>query len=104
VLFDLIPPVEQLARSTQTLAQGKLAVDKGEESIAKMALQEKINQEKTLNLYKEQYETIINQTKSLFEKELEKLKGAQKETVLLPGLFWKNVSIRCLKQRKTSCE
>ncbi|WP_047154149.1 PspA/IM30 family protein [Aneurinibacillus tyrosinisolvens] len=48
--------------------QAKLAVDKGEEPIAKMALQEKINQEKTLNLYKEQYETIINQTKSLVEK------------------------------------
>ncbi|WP_047151721.1 PspA/IM30 family protein [Aneurinibacillus tyrosinisolvens] len=48
--------------------QAKLAVDKEEESIAKMALQEKLNQEKNLNLYKGQYETIINQTKSLVEK------------------------------------
>jgi phage shock protein A len=47
--------------------QAKLAVDKGEESIAKMALQEKLNQEKNLNLYNEQYETIANQTKILGE-------------------------------------
>ncbi|WP_047154974.1 PspA/IM30 family protein [Aneurinibacillus tyrosinisolvens] len=48
--------------------QAKLAVDKGEESITKLALQEKMNHEKNLNLYKGQYETIKNQTKNLFEK------------------------------------
>ncbi|WCK54021.1 PspA/IM30 family protein [Aneurinibacillus sp. Ricciae_BoGa-3] len=48
--------------------QAKLAVDQGEEAIAKLALQEKLLQEKKLNLYLDQYETIKNQTALLLDK------------------------------------
>jgi phage shock protein A len=50
------------------IRQAKLAVNRGEELIAKLALQEKLIHENKLNLYKEQYETIKNQTTILYEK------------------------------------
>lgn len=48
--------------------QAKLAVERGEEQIAKVALQEKLIHEKKLCLYREQYETITNQTIMLHQK------------------------------------
>jgi phage shock protein A len=56
---------EMIARRTR---QAKLAVDREEEAIAKLALQEKLLHEKKAVLYKEQYETIKNQTSALCEK------------------------------------
>ncbi|WP_058300647.1 PspA/IM30 family protein [Gorillibacterium timonense] len=48
--------------------QAKLAVKQGEDHIAKLALQEKLLQEKKLSAYCEQYATIQEQTKVLEEK------------------------------------
>ncbi|MFC5449457.1 PspA/IM30 family protein [Paenibacillus aestuarii] len=48
--------------------QAKLAVERGEDHIAKLALQEKILEEGKLAAYQAQYETIKNQTASLEEK------------------------------------
>ncbi len=48
--------------------QAKLAIDQGEETIAKLAVQEKLTHEKQLALYEQQYETIKNQTETLTEK------------------------------------
>lgn len=42
--------------------QAKLAVEKGDEQIAKLAIQEKINHEKQLSLYEQQLEVIKEQT------------------------------------------
>jgi len=48
--------------------QAQLAVDQGEDQIAKMALQEKLIQEKNLGLQKQQFESIKSQTTTLYEK------------------------------------
>lgn len=48
--------------------QAKLAVKQGEDHIARLALQEKLLQEKKLTVYREQYATIQAQTKALEEK------------------------------------
>lgn len=48
--------------------QAKLALDQGEEGIAKLAVQEKLTNEKQLNLYQQQYEAIQGQTELLKEK------------------------------------
>ncbi|MFF2879421.1 PspA/IM30 family protein [Gottfriedia sp. NPDC057991] len=58
--------------------QAKLAVENGEDSIAKLAIQEKLVHEKQLSLYTEQLNTIQNQTQSLYEK-LDELKGKYDE-------------------------
>jgi phage shock protein A len=48
--------------------QAKLALEHGEEQMAKLAVQEKLLQEKELTLYVEQYEAIKGQTQILTEK------------------------------------
>ena len=48
--------------------QAKLAIETGEESIAKLAVQEKLTHEKQLSLYEQQYEAIKSQTENLREK------------------------------------
>ncbi|MDR4949666.1 PspA/IM30 family protein [Neobacillus cucumis] len=48
--------------------QAKLAIEQGEEAIAKLAVQEKLNQEKTLQLYVDQLESLKGQTQILVEK------------------------------------
>ena len=48
--------------------QAKLALEHGEEDMAKLAVQEKLLQEKQLTLYIEQYEAIKGQTQLLTEK------------------------------------
>ncbi|SDW05318.1 PspA/IM30 family protein [Paenibacillus sp. CF384] len=48
--------------------QARLAVDQGEDQIAKLALQEKLLQEKKLAVYREQYATIQEQTNVLEER------------------------------------
>lgn len=58
--------------------QAKLAVENGEDSIAKLAIQEKLVHEKQLSQYNEQLNTIQNQTQSLYEK-LDELKGKYDE-------------------------
>lgn len=58
--------------------QAKLAVENGEDSIAKLAIQEKLVHEKQLSLYTEQLNTIQNQTQLLYEK-LDELKGKYDE-------------------------
>ncbi|XRG78069.1 PspA/IM30 family protein [Rossellomorea sp. GAMAL-10_SWC] len=58
--------------------QAKLAVENGEDSIAKLAIQEKLVHENQLSLYTEQLNTIQNQTQSLYEK-LDELKGKYDE-------------------------
>jgi phage shock protein A len=51
--------------------QAKLALEQGEEQIAKLAVQEKLNQENQLKVYAQQYETIKGQTQILKDKLLE---------------------------------
>ncbi|MEH7094949.1 PspA/IM30 family protein [Neobacillus vireti] len=53
--------------------QAKLALEQGDEAIAKLAVQEKINKENQLQLYVEQLESIKGQTQILVEK-LDQLK------------------------------
>ena len=48
--------------------QAKLALENGEEAIAKLAVQEKINLEKQVSLYEQQLETLQQQTTILKEK------------------------------------
>lgn len=48
--------------------QAKLAIERGEDSIAKLAVQEKLSHEKQLALYEQQFEAIKEQTKILIEK------------------------------------
>ena len=48
--------------------QAKLAIEQGEDSIAKIAVQEKLVHEKQLNLYKQQYQAVKAQTQILIEK------------------------------------
>ncbi|WP_181833135.1 PspA/IM30 family protein [Bacillus taeanensis] len=48
--------------------QAKLAIEQDEESIAKLAVQEKLSHEKQLSLYEQQYEAIKEQTEVLKEK------------------------------------
>jgi phage shock protein A len=66
--------------------QAKLAIDQGEETIAKLAIQEKLTHEKQLSLYQDQLEAIKGQTQILLEK-LEQLKETynqmQQKKVLL---------------------
>ncbi|MDP4157823.1 MAG: PspA/IM30 family protein, partial [Bacillota bacterium] len=56
----------------------KLAIEKGDEAMAKLAVQEKLTHEKQLNLYEQQYETLKQQTQKLTEK-LNDLKDAYHE-------------------------
>ncbi|BAU28514.1 phage shock protein A (PspA) family protein [Aneurinibacillus soli] len=58
--------------------QAKLAVTKGEDNIAALALQEKLLQEKKRGLYKEQYEVIKGQT-NLLEEKINQLKEQYNE-------------------------
>ncbi|WP_078409467.1 PspA/IM30 family protein [Priestia abyssalis] len=58
--------------------QAKLAVERGEEQIAKLAVQEKLIQEKQLHVYQEQYEMIKSQTTTLWE-QLNQLKQKYQE-------------------------
>jgi phage shock protein A len=60
---------EAIAKRTR---QANLAVDHGEEAIALMALQEKINHEERLHIYREQQQTVKQQTEQLTE-ELKRL-------------------------------
>jgi phage shock protein A len=66
--------------------QAKLAIEKGEEEMAKLAVQEKLTHEKQLALYQEQLQSINQQTQILLEK-LEQLKETyyhmQQKKVLL---------------------
>jgi phage shock protein A len=48
--------------------QAKLAIEQGEDAIAKIAVQEKLIHEKQLNLYKQQYQAVKAQTQILIEK------------------------------------
>jgi phage shock protein A len=48
--------------------QAKLALDRGEETIVKLAVQEKLIHEKQLSLYEQQFEAIQGQTTILKEK------------------------------------
>ena len=58
--------------------QAKLAIEKGDEAMAKLAVQEKLTHEKQLKLYEAQYETVKEQTLTLTEK-LNGLKDAYHE-------------------------
>ncbi|QGQ45993.1 PspA/IM30 family protein [Metabacillus sediminilitoris] len=57
-----------LAKRTR---QAKLAIEMGEDAIAKLAVQEKLNHEKQLSIYQQQYEAIQGQTQLLKEKLIE---------------------------------
>lgn len=58
--------------------QAKLAIERDEDSMVKLAVQEKLINEKQLDLYKEQYGSIKAQTQSLIEK-LNQLKETYNE-------------------------
>lgn len=58
--------------------QAKLAIERGEDDIAKLAVQEKLVHQKQLSLYKEQLEAINGQTQLLIEK-LNQLKETYNE-------------------------
>jgi phage shock protein A len=66
---------ELVAKRTR---QAKLAIEQGEDSMAKLAVQEKLIHENQLNLYQEQYEAIKQQTQNLIEK-LNQLKETYNE-------------------------
>lgn len=53
--------------------QAKLAIEQGDEAMAKLAVQEKLNHDRQLQLYEEQYESIKGQTQILIGK-LDELK------------------------------
>lgn len=48
--------------------QAKLAIEQGEDTIAKIAVQEKLTNEKQLALYQQQFEAIKSQTELLIDK------------------------------------
>nr|WP_263323650.1 PspA/IM30 family protein [Neobacillus sp. Marseille-Q6967] len=48
--------------------QARLAVDRGEDPIAKLAVQEKLTHENQLALYQQQFESIKEQTQNLIDK------------------------------------
>jgi phage shock protein A len=52
---------------TKRTRQANLAVDRGEEAIALLALQDKINHEEKINIYWEQQQTVKQQTEQLTE-------------------------------------
>jgi len=58
--------------------QAKLAIERNEDSMAKLAVQEKLTHEKQLNLYQQQFEAIKEQTQILLEK-LNQLKETYNE-------------------------
>jgi phage shock protein A len=60
------------------IRQAKLAIERGEDSITKLAVQEKLIHEQQLNLYQQQFEAIKEQTQILVEK-LNGLKEAYNE-------------------------
>ncbi|WP_223594463.1 PspA/IM30 family protein [Neobacillus bataviensis] len=64
---------ETQALEDKRTRQAKLAIEKGEEGMAKLAVQEKLTLEKQAALYQEQYEAVKTQTKILVEK-LDQLK------------------------------
>jgi phage shock protein A len=72
----LILETEKLA--AKRTRQAKLAIEQGEDSIAKIAVQEKLVHEKQLNLYKQQYQAVKDQTQILLEK-LNQLRETYKE-------------------------
>ncbi|MCL6573667.1 MAG: PspA/IM30 family protein [Bacillus sp. (in: Bacteria)] len=72
----LISETEGLA--DKRTRQAKLAIEQGEDSMVKLAVQEKLIHEKQLNLYKEQDEAIKAQTQTLIEK-LNQLKETYNE-------------------------
>lgn len=67
VIESTIERVQKRAR------QAELAVERGEDQIARLAIEDKLQQEKKLRLYEGQYHTIKNQTHLLYD-ELDKLK------------------------------
>jgi phage shock protein A len=67
VIESTIDRVQKRAR------QAELAVERGEDQIARLAIEDKLQQEKKLRLYEGQYHTIKNQTNLLYD-ELDKLK------------------------------
>jgi phage shock protein A len=67
VIEGTIDRVQKRAR------QAELAVEKGENQIARLAIEDKLQQEKKLRMYEAQYHTIKNQTNLLYD-ELDKLK------------------------------
>jgi phage shock protein A len=82
---------EALISETKSLVdkrirQAKLAIEQGDEQMAKLAVQEKLNQEKQLHLYVDQLASIKGQTQILVEK-LDQLKEAynqmQQKKILL---------------------
>ncbi|GAA3331393.1 PspA/IM30 family protein [Ectobacillus funiculus] len=78
---------EMLVEETQAIIekrvrQANLAVDRNQDEIAKLALQEKIVQEQKLASYKQQQETIQAQTANLSEKKVKELKDKYEELKL----------------------
>ncbi|MGS2780473.1 PspA/IM30 family protein [Robertmurraya sp. GLU-23] len=67
VIESTIDRVQKRAR------QAELAVERGEDQIARLAIEDKLQQEKKLRVYEGQYHTIKNQTNLLYD-ELDKLK------------------------------
>lgn len=75
----LITDAEQTI--SKRVRQAKLALSKGEEDIAKIALQEKVLTEKKLDTYKEQLELISGKTQELVE-QLQTLQQKYEELTL----------------------
>jgi phage shock protein A len=71
----LLETEELIAKRTR---QARLAIEQEEDTIAKLAVQEKLLHEKQLNLYQQQFEAIKEQTQILIEK-LNQLKETYNE-------------------------
>jgi phage shock protein A len=71
----LLETEELIAKRTR---QARLAIEQEEDTIAKLAVQEKLLHEKQINLYQQQFEAIKEQTQILIEK-LNQLKETYNE-------------------------
>jgi phage shock protein A len=85
--------------------QAKLAIEQGEDTMAKMAVQEKLTNEKQLALYAQQYEAIQAQTEILIDK-INELKETynelQNKKILLASRANVAQSMKQIQQATTS--
>ncbi|MGG3925487.1 PspA/IM30 family protein [Metabacillus fastidiosus] len=87
--------------------QAKLAIEQDEETIAKLAIQEKLSHDKQLIVYEQQYETIKEQTEMLKEKlnELQQTYNElQHKKILLASRANVAQSIKLIQKATGSCQ
>ena len=99
----LIVDTERLL--AKRIRQAKLAIERGEESIAKLAVQEKLIHEKQLIVFKQQQDALKAQTKILLEKinELKEIYNAlQHKKILLTSRTNTALTIKQIQKASAS--